>query len=172
MKPDYRKLACAIVLSAYYLWYAAGSGPTHGYEHWNIIDNVDLVIHEAGHWIFIFFGEFIRILGGSLMQVLMPSIFAAYFFLRLQFFSGGVVLFWIAQNIVNVSVYMGDSISQTLPLLGGDGTIHDWNYLLSHTGLLAYTDTLARITYGIGMMVFLAAAIICIKYSFAYKVEQ
>lgn len=40
---------------------------------YRFLDRVDLVFHEAGHVIFGPFGEFIGILGGSLMQVLIPA---------------------------------------------------------------------------------------------------
>jgi hypothetical protein len=43
------------------------------------IDNADLVIHEAGHFFFQFFGKFIYTAGGSLMQVILPSIIVWYF---------------------------------------------------------------------------------------------
>jgi len=46
---------------------------------YRFLDRVDLVFHEAGHVIFGFFGEFIGLLGGSLMQVLIPAIVTGYF---------------------------------------------------------------------------------------------
>ena len=48
---------------------------------YRFLDRVDLVFHEAGHLIFGFFGEFIGVLGGSLMQVLIPAIVTGYFIL-------------------------------------------------------------------------------------------
>lgn len=128
-----------------------------------ILDSIDLVIHEAGHPIFSIFGEFIGILGGSFFQVFVPCVFAAYFFFwRKEFISGSIVLLWVGYNIINVSVYMGDSIRQELPLLGGDGVIHDWNYLLTNTGLLKYTDILSRITHDLGVFVIIGASVSCL----------
>ena len=43
---------------------------------------INLVFHEAGHIIFSPFGEFMTILGGSLMQVLIPLICAAAFLVQ------------------------------------------------------------------------------------------
>jgi len=37
---------------------------------WHFIDGVNLLIHEAGHIIFMPFGEFISIAGGSLFQLI------------------------------------------------------------------------------------------------------
>ncbi len=60
---------------------------------YRFLDRVDLVFHEAGHVTFGFFGEFIGILGGSLMQVLIPAIVVGYFFTHRQPYSGAVTLF-------------------------------------------------------------------------------
>ena len=48
-----------------------------------LIDNVDHVIHEAGHVFFSLFGKFIYTLGGSLMQVIIH--------LSLHGFSSGII---------------------------------------------------------------------------------
>lgn len=132
---------------------------------WHFIDNVDLIIHEAGHFIFVFFGEFISILGGSLLQVLIPIVFAAYFFIYREFFSASLLLFWVGYNFVNVSIYAGDAIVVQLPLLGGDSSIHDWNYLLTQLNILQYTHTVASVIYGIGIFVIVTACMLGLRYA-------
>src|SRR2546422_2587738 len=47
--------------------------------HYGWLDSLDLAIHEFGHPLFGLFGEFIGVLGGTLMQLLMPAIFVGYF---------------------------------------------------------------------------------------------
>ena len=94
-------------------------------ESWHFIDSVNLIFHEAGHWIFFPLGEFMGILGGSLNQVLMPLIFVIYFFIRRQKLSGALVLFWLGESIINVSICAKDALIMKLPLLGGDSSIHD-----------------------------------------------
>lgn len=159
LKPS--RLIGTIIAAAYF--YYCVTNPTLGH----FIDNIDLIIHEAGHLIFIFFGEFMNILGGSVLQILVPIIFCLYFFVyKQEFFSGSILLFWVGFNFVNVSIYMGDAILMNLPLLGGDGVIHDWNYLLSQIGVLAKTATLADVTYNIGVFILVAAAIFSARFSF------
>lgn len=155
----YSKLVLTVIAALYFYYCAVN--PTFGH----FIDNVDLIIHEAGHWIFMFFGEFIYILGGSLTQVLVPTIFSSYFFLRRDYFSASFILFWVGYNIVNVSIYMGDSIVMQLPLLGGDSSIHDWNYLLTSLHILKYTNVLSSVVHGFGMFVMVAAAALCVVFS-------
>jgi hypothetical protein len=43
------------------------------------IHGVDLIIHEAGHAIFLLFGHFPHMLGGSLLEVAVPALCAGYF---------------------------------------------------------------------------------------------
>ena len=93
------------------------------YRNYGLIDNVDLVIHEAGHIFFSLFGKFIYTLGGTLMQLIIPFIIAAYFF-RNNYRTGVQFgLLWLGQNIINISVYAADARSQKLPLLNADVTI-------------------------------------------------
>jgi hypothetical protein len=165
------KLLLTLLLSFYFFTYAFGD-PYHTLANWNFIDNVDLIIHEAGHFIFMFFGEFMHVLGGSLTQVVVPLLFVGYFILQRQWFSASVVLFWVGQNIISVATYLGDALVQQLPLLGGDGVMHDWNYLLSTTGLLRYTDMLGRVLHGVGFTVIIVAVIGCLWYSFSDEVRK
>ena len=112
---------------------------TKGYEPY-ILYSVDLVFHEAGHFIFIFFGEFMNFLGGSMMQLLVPLIVVNHFFReqdRIGFFTA---TWWLGVNLVSVGRYMADARAQILPLLNENLT-HDWWYLFSKMSLLKY-DTL------------------------------
>jgi hypothetical protein len=110
---------------------------------WRFLDYVNLVIHEAGHVLFAGFEETIGVLGGSLLQVLVPVTFAGYFAARRQTFEAAVVLFWVAESLLYLSNYVADARAQVLPLLGGDGVTHDWNFLLGHWGLLAADQGIA-----------------------------
>jgi len=47
-----------------------------------------------------------------------------------------VTLFWFAQSLHNVSVYIADARAQQLPLVGGEYVIHDWAYMLSRLRML------------------------------------
>ncbi|MFA6601692.1 MAG: hypothetical protein WCT02_02415 [Candidatus Paceibacterota bacterium] len=158
-KINYWKLAAALLIAWYFFRCAAT--PTFGH----FIDNVDLLIHEAGHWIFMFFGEFVTFLGGSLNQILIPAIFCGYFILRRDYYSSSILLMWVGYNIVNVSFYMADAVVMKLPLLGGDSSMHDWNNLLWMTHTLQYTHLFSSIAWGIGMFVMVAGAVLAVKFS-------
>lgn len=153
------KLAVAIVASLYFLWCA------YDPYQWHLIDGVNLLIHEAGHVIFRPFGEFLMIAGGSLFQVIMPALFVGYFIFQRQYYSAALVLFWVGESILNVSVYAGDAQAMQLPLLGGDDSGHDWNYLLSSLNLLPATAKVAGAIRGLGTAAIFLAAFGSIKFA-------
>lgn len=153
------KVILVVVISLYMFYYLATL-----YD-WHFIDNINLIFHEAGHTIFSFFGEFINILGGTIMQILIPIIFSLYFARSEDYFSASLLLFWLSQNFFNVSVYAGDAAKMQLPLLGGDNVIHDWNYILSTSGLLGHTTLVASYLYSIGIIILIVAIVLSLKFS-------
>lgn len=115
----------------------------------SFMHTVDLMFHEAGHLIFSPFGRFMSVLGGSLMQVLMPlAVLATFLIKNRDPFAASFGLWWTGQSLMDVAIYINDARAMTLTLLGG-GTgrdrpgMHDWNNLLSWTGLLEYDTALA-----------------------------
>lgn len=147
------RLVIAILAGAYFLWAAAHP------DQWRMIDGVNLIIHEAGHMLFRPFGELIMIAGGSLFQVIVPATFAGYFYFNKKYFSCALVLFWLGESLLNVSVYAADSVVMQLPLLGGDNSIHDWNYMLDRLGLLGQTGGIALLIRVAGTLFIISALI-------------
>ena len=105
------------------------------------------------------------IAGGSLFQVIMPALFVGYFWYNQKYYSAALVLFWVGQSILNVSVYAGDSLAQQLPLLGGQDSIHDWNYLLSSLNLLPATAKVAGTIRILGTIVIVLGAVGSIRFA-------
>ena len=124
-----------------------------------LLDNIDLVIHEAGHFFFSLFGKFIYTLGGTLMQIILPSIIAGFFF-RNNYRTGVQFgLLWLGQNFINISVYAADARAQKLPLLGGNKVYHDWHYLLREIGLLQSDQVVGYTFLGIAILIFSVAVL-------------
>ncbi len=170
MKPNYPKLMFAILMSIYFLWIAYA--PLNG----SFLDLVDLPIHETGHLLFRPFGEFLMIAGGSLFQVILPAIFVGYFFWYEKYYSAAIVLFWVGQSILNVFVYAADAVVMqivlTSGLTGSEGSFHDWNYLLTATGLINSTKIVAGLIRILGTLTIIAAGIASIYYSIYPQNEQ
>jgi hypothetical protein len=127
---------------------------------YGLIDNVDLVIHEAGHLFFMFFGKFIYTLGGTLMQIIIPSLIAFTFF-RNNYRTGVQFgLLWLGQNFINISVYAADAQAKKLPLLGGNKVYHDWDYLLGTLDIIEYDYIVGYFFFSIAILIFIIAVLL------------
>jgi hypothetical protein len=124
----------------------------------------NLVFHEAGHVLFLPFGRFVSVLGGSAFQVLVPLICGGSF-LRQQGnrFGCAVCAWWAGQSLVDVAPYVADARALQLVLIGGytgaqvEG--HDWEYLLTQLGLLQWDRALGRLTHLAGSLVMIGALV-------------
>jgi hypothetical protein len=124
-------------------------------EGGSFLDGVDLAIHETGHLVFGFFGEVIGFAGGTLFQLIVPAVFVFYFVRRRDRHAATIPLWWIAQNLWNISVYVRDARAQELPLVGGGE--HDWAFLLGHFHVLAHDQGIGRGVHALGTLVCLVA---------------
>jgi hypothetical protein len=128
----------------------------HSPKIFHVVDAVDLVFHESGHTLLFWAPQTLEILGGSMMQILVPLVFVLYFALQRKYFSSSLLLFWLGYSIVNVSIYASDAFIRELPLLGGDGVIHDWAYLSAELGLGKDVLVLAQFLSSTGIITILA----------------
>lgn len=114
----------------------------------SFLDNVNLAFHEAGHIFLGFMGEFIGSAGGTIFQLLVPAVCLVHFLRQGQRLGWQLCVFWLGENLLNISIYAGDAIKQELPLVGGG--VHDWTYLLTAMGLIAHTEGTARFIFLLG----------------------
>lgn len=128
-------------------------------KSWHFIDYINLVIHEAGHVIFMPFGYFLTVSGGTILQLLVPIVFICYFVFRRENFSASILVYWLALNLINISVYASDALKMQLPLLTGDKDSHDWNQILFTLNLLRHTQFIGRAILGLGIVCLLVALI-------------
>lgn len=123
---------------------------------------INLPFHETGHVIFVPFGRFMTILGGTLGQILMPIVCLGTFLVKTRDpFGASVALWWTAESMMDVAPYIDDARAMDLLLLGGvtgketDG--HDWNNILTMLDLLEWDHWLAHLTYNVGILLMLAS---------------
>lgn len=123
-----------------------------------LMDGVFVPIHEGGHLLFRFFGEFLSVTSGTLLQLGVPLALACYFLFRRQPQGVAFCLFFFFEQFLPISTYMADARAKELPLLtigDGDYVIHDWNYLFSKLGVLQHDVQIAgsvRFIGWIGML--------------------
>jgi hypothetical protein len=113
-----------------------------------------LIFHEAGHALFMPFGEFMMVLGGSLFQLLLPLVIIGIFVRRRDFYAACVVALYLAASMDNVATYIADARAGDLPLLGGDRTNHDWTFLLIELGRLDRDITIGRFVHNVANTIF------------------
>jgi hypothetical protein len=146
--------------------------PPEGTPPWIFIDNLNLLIHEAGHWLWLPFGQFMSILGGSLTQILMPAMFIGYFVWKKDWFGTSFSAFWLGDNLVNVSYYVADARAMSLPLLGGDTSGHDWHNILSALNMLEIDAALGQIIRIGGYLALLIALVLLVTVLLALWLER
>jgi hypothetical protein len=155
MQEDWKpvsRLAVVCWLAFYALFMAYAAASKSGFL---FIDNANLVVHEGGHLLFSWFGATLCLWGGTILQLLVPALLAAYFFSQRQTIGFVFCAFFFFENLLYVATYMADARAQALPLVSvgnSDEAGHDWFNIFSSLGLLRYDLVIARITRMIGWL--------------------
>jgi hypothetical protein len=129
----------------------------------NILHYVNLPFHEAGHIFFRLFGEFPTVLGGSLLQLIMPMICVVVLLMKTRDpFGASMAFWWFGENFIDMAPYINDARRMELILLGGvtgkeSPGIHDWENILGTLGLLPYDHIFAQGAMCFGLICMLAA---------------
>jgi hypothetical protein len=125
----------------------------------HLVDLVFLPIHEGGHLLFRFFGEWIMVAGGTFLQLFVPFALAVYFAFRRQVPGTAFCAFFFFEQFLPVAIYMADARCQCLEYVtvgDPDQAIHDWFYLFSSVGVVDHDTQIAAVVRGIGWIGMLA----------------
>jgi hypothetical protein len=135
------------------LGYLAYAGVRHlvsdEYRSW--FSGITLAFHEMGHLLFVALGDTLHMLGGSILQVVVPLAAALYLWLRQgDFFGLAVGGSWLSYSLWELAIYVADARRENLPLVGfGDDPQHDWATLLTRWQVLNYGDHFAWAIWGV-----------------------
>ena len=152
-----------LLLLAIWSWFLFGFDYRTGEIGMSFMHNILLPIHEAGHVLFMPFGEFMTILGGSLFQIALPfAIGVAFIVKHRDNFGASVGLWWASVSLVDLSPYIYDALDPQLTLLGGrtgaDGP-HDWMFLLDTLGQFHNAQRWGAFAHACGGLLMLLALI-------------
>lgn len=157
------RAALLVLLVVWGLWFITSSVASNAAGQ-SFLHLVNLPFHEAGHVFFGIFGQFIGSLGGTLGQLLMPLIAMLVLLLQTRDpFGASVALWWLGQNFIDIAPYINDARAGQLPLLGGNFGhsapygFHDWEYLLTETGLIRMDQQIAQASHLLGSLIMLLA---------------
>ena len=127
---------------------------------------INLPFHEAGHVFFRPFGRLITSMGGSLGQLLVPLVCCLVLLFKTRDpFGAAVTFWWFGENFIDLAPYVNDARRLVMPLVGGNTGrtapygFHDWQYILTETGLLKYDHFLARTFWVIGSLIMATAVL-------------
>jgi hypothetical protein len=153
----------AFVLLGLWSWFLIGYDYRYAEINGSFMHNILLPIHEAGHVLFIPFGEFMTILGGSLFQLLLPlGIAVAFLRKNRDCFGAAVGAWWGGVSLLDLSPYIYDSLHPQMIMIGGhtgeDGP-HDWIYLLGQFGLLPNAQGIGVFVHACGALATVAALV-------------
>ncbi len=112
-------------------------------------------IHEFGHVLFMPFGEFLRLLGGSLVQAGLPLVFGAIFLARRDPFAAAVMLWWSAVAVIDIAPYVYDAQQPQHVLLTGrtgETGAHDFIDVLGDLGLLKRAQSVGYGVHRFGIL--------------------
>ena len=127
----------------------------------------NLVFHEAGHLIFSPLGQFMTVLGGSLMQVLIPVVAAIAFIRQEQPFGAAICVWWAGQNLVDLAPYIADARALQLVLLGGrtgaEVEGHDWEFILTRLRLVHRDQAIGRVAHALGMLTMIVSLAVAVR---------
>ena len=122
------------------------------------LDYANLAIHEAGHPLFgifagpdeVGFGYVLTILGGTLLELIVPFACALTFFFRREVTGVAFCLFWFFENFLYIGHYMATARTMDIQLVGsGD---HDWEILFAHWDLLVQDQRIGHTTQFLGWL--------------------
>jgi len=115
----------------------------------------NLVFHEGGHAVFGVLGwQFLTVLGGSAMQLLIPAACLVHLYLRRSRVGVLLCVAWLGQNLIDLAFYIADAKQQALILITGtsgtEGSFHDWAYLLDVFGMRRHAVGLGQAAFFAG----------------------
>jgi hypothetical protein len=129
----------------------------------SFMHTINLPFHEAGHIIFSPFGRFMTILGGSLMQIVVPVVCAGALIAQAgDWFGAAVCAWWLGENLLDLAPYINDARSLNLMLLGGPASEvegHDWEAILENLGWLRFDHLLANGAHRTGALIMIGSLI-------------
>ncbi len=124
-----------------------------------LMDNLTLIIHEAGHTILGIFGwRLLTILGGTLFQILLPLLVFIFGWLNRKTITTQLALFWLGFSWLDTSAYCADASLRQLPLVGNlPKSAHDFFNILNSLNLLEHYRAIAWSLYAFGVLILITA---------------
>lgn len=119
-----------------------------------LIDEFNQPVHEAGHIVFAPLGTTMRVLGGTLLPILLPLLFGALYSGRRDEHAASVAAWCVGQGFSTMGLRMAVASPTVQPATDAE---HDWSMLLSEWGVLGQALQFGQLAHGFGFLVMLVA---------------
>jgi uncharacterized membrane protein (DUF106 family) len=123
------------------------------------------IVHESGHGVCYILScpEFLTMANGTIFQLLFPAVIGYYYYKKENFFAALIALFFVGFSLHYTAWYISSAHEGLIlpahkSFLGVD-TIHDFNYMLSTMGILAYESLIAGITRFAAYLIMLVSVV-------------
>ncbi|WP_373029012.1 hypothetical protein [Sulfurovum sp.] len=123
------------------------------------------IVHEGGHGVCYILPcpKFLTMANGTIFQLLFPGLIGYYYYRKGNLFAALIALFFVGFSLQYTAWYLSTAHEGLIlpahkSFLGVDA-IHDFNYLLSAMGLLAYESILAGVTRFVAYLIMLISVI-------------
>ncbi len=146
-----RRLSVFLIGAAFFFFLVLMSEPGFVF----VIDQANLLFHEAGHPLFGLLGGTLGLYGGTLGQLTFPIVLAVSFWQKREPLSFAAAGLWFFENGLNIARYMADARALELPLVGGGD--HDWADIFQRWGVLEQDQRMASFVRAIGWIGMVAA---------------
>ena len=115
------------------------------------------IVHEGGHGIcyIVPCTEFLTMANGTIFQLLFPGLISYYYYRKGNLFAAMIALFFVGFSLQYTAWYLSTAHESFL----GVDAIHDFNYMLSAMGLLAYESLIAGLTRFVAYLIMLISVI-------------
>ncbi|MBF0386829.1 MAG: hypothetical protein HQL20_03120 [Candidatus Omnitrophica bacterium] len=112
-------------------------------DYLSVLQGLNLGVHELGHLLFVYFGRFLSVFGGTFWELAAPLLGMWNFYRQRDFFAILACFGWLSTALFDVGRYAADARALAIPLVapfggGEDGVGHDWQFMLGQAGLLPY----------------------------------
>jgi len=121
------------------------------------------IVHEGGHGVcyILHCTEFVTVANGTIFQLLFPGLIAYYYYKKGCVFAAMIAFFFLGFSLQYTAWYLstaheGPILPAHKSFLGVDAT-HDFNYILSETGLLAYESLIAGLTRFVAYLIMIVS---------------
>src|SRR3972149_2463730 len=93
-------LGAWLVFYGLFLWHAAADR-----DGFLLMDHVNLIVHEAGHLLFGWFGATLGLWGGTLLELLVPLALVVYFAWQRHASGTAFAAFFFFENFLYIATY-------------------------------------------------------------------